>query len=89
MPRVELFTPIHKGIRSMNYKLGTELQIADFADEDATKAIVAKLEHNMSVATSTCILCLLHEHACIEDDHIFAKVSGFESGPYKVVFHMA
>jgi hypothetical protein len=47
-------------------------------DFEVSKAIVAKLEHNMSVATSTCILCLLHEHAGIEDDHIFPKVSGFE-----------
>lgn len=78
MSRVDIFTPIHKGIRSMIYKLGSELQVADFTDEDATKAIVAKLEHNMSVATSTCILCLLHEHAGVEDDHIFPKVSGFE-----------
>ena len=58
MSRVDILTPIHKGIRSMIYKLGTEIQTADFTDEDATKALVARLEHNLSVATSRCILIL-------------------------------
>lgn len=78
MPRVDIFTPIHKGIRSMIYELGAKLQLTDFTDGEATKAILAKLEHNLSVATSTCILCLLHEHAGNEDNFVFPKVSAFE-----------
>jgi hypothetical protein len=73
MSRVDILTPIHKGIRSMIYKLGGEIQTADFTDEDATNALVARLEHNRSVATSRCILCLLHEH-------FFPKVRAFEPG---------
>ena len=78
MSRVHILTPIHKGVRSMIYKLGTELQLADFTDEDATKAILAKLQHDLSSATSTCILCLLHEHAGNEDNFVIPKVSTFE-----------
>lgn len=78
MSRVDILTPIHKGVRSMIYKLGTELQLVDFTDEDATKATLAKLQHNLSSASSTCILCLLHEHAGNEDNFLFPKVSGFE-----------
>ena len=80
MSRVDILTPIHKGIRSMIYKLGGEIQTADFTDEDATNALVARLEHNLSVATSRCILCLLHEHGGNEDDHFFPKVRAFEPG---------
>lgn len=80
MSRVDILTPVHKGIRSMIYKLGTEIQTADFTDEDSTKALVARLEHNLSVATSRCILCLLHEHGENEDDHLFPKVRAFEPG---------
>ena len=80
MSRVDILTPIHKGIRSMIYKLGTEIQTADFTDEDATKALVERLEHNLSIATSRCILCLLHEHAGNENDHLFPKVRAFEPG---------
>jgi len=80
MARVDILTPIHKGIRSMIYKLGTEIQTADFTDEDATKALVARLQRNLSVATSRCILCLLHEHGENEDDHLFPKVRAFEPG---------
>jgi len=80
MSRVDILTPIHKGIRSMIYKLGAEIQTADFTDEDATKALVAKIEHNLSVATSRCILCLLHEHGGNEDDFFFPKVRAVEQG---------
>jgi len=80
MSRVDILTPIHKGIRSMIYKLGAEIQTADFTDEDATKALVAKIEHDLSVATSRCILCLLHEHGGNEDDFFFPKVRAVEQG---------
>ena len=85
MSRVDILTPIHKGIRSMIYKLGGEIQTADFTDEDATKALVARLEHNLSVATSRCILCLLHEHGGNEDDHFFPKFRVFEPGTVEML----
>jgi hemerythrin HHE cation binding domain-containing protein len=85
MSRVDILTPIHKGIRSMIYKLGTELQTTDFSDDEATKAIVTRLEHNLSIATSRCILCLLHEHGGNEDDHFFPKVRAFELGMVEIL----
>jgi hypothetical protein len=71
----------------MIYKLGTELQTVDFTDEGSTKAIVAKLEHNLSLATSTCILCLLHEHAGNEDNDVFPKVRDFEPAMVEMLIH--
>lgn len=82
---MDILTPIHKGIRSMIYKLGTELQTTDFSDDEATKAIVTRLEHNLSIATSRCILCLLHEHGGNEDDHFFPKVRAFELGMVEIL----
>ncbi|MDA4131018.1 MAG: hemerythrin domain-containing protein [Thaumarchaeota archaeon] len=79
MPRVDLFTPIHKGVRSMIYVLGNDLQVADFTDERATGELVAKLEYDLELATSSsCILCLLHEHAGNEDKYLFPQVHPFE-----------
>jgi len=60
MSRIDLFTPIHKGIRSMIYKLGTELQTADFNDVDAIKTIIARIEYNLSLATSSACINELH-----------------------------
>lgn len=77
-PRVDLFTPIHKAIRSMIYELGKDLQTTDFTDEAATEAIVSRLNHDLSSASSACILCLLHEHAGNEDQRVFPEVRAFE-----------
>ncbi|MGI0078028.1 MAG: hypothetical protein ACRECH_00185 [Nitrososphaerales archaeon] len=77
MQRVNIFTPIHKAVRSVIYKLGRELQTVDFSDERATKGIADMMEHDLSLATSTCILCLLHEHAG-NDRYMFPRVSRFE-----------
>jgi hypothetical protein len=79
MQRVDLFTPIHKGVRSMIYVLGNDLQVADFTDERTTGELVAKLEYDLELATSSsCILCLLHEHAGNEDKYLFPQVHPFE-----------
>jgi hemerythrin superfamily protein len=78
MGRVDIFTPIHKAIRSMIYELGKELQTADFTDEHAGKAIISKLNREFSSAYSACILCLLHEHAGNEDQFIFPEVRAYE-----------
>jgi hypothetical protein len=67
IPREDLFTPIHKGVRSMIYELGTKLQKTDFTDLSASEAIVTQLKHDLQSANSTCIACMLHEHAGHEE----------------------
>ena len=79
LPREDLFTPIHKGIRSMIYELGAKLQKADFTDLSATEAIVTQLKHNLQSANSTCIVCMLHEHAGHEEQSIFPQIAPHDS----------
>ena len=68
----DLFTPIHKALRSMIYSLGGRLQSVDFADKSASVAVLSDLEHEFSNAvTSTCVLCLLHHHAGSEETVVF------------------
>lgn len=78
-PREDLFTPIHKSIRSMIYELGSHLQKTDFTDVSATEAIVGQLKQNLQSANSTCIICLLHDHSGHEDESIFPQIAQFES----------
>lgn len=70
--REDIFTPIHKGLRSMIYGLAGRLQTHDFADLDATKVLVNDLEHDFAVArTAGCALCVLNRHAQDEETSIF------------------
>src|SRR5271167_539074 len=69
MQRVDLFTTVHKALRSLIYHLSMMLQNADFTDERATKASLAALDH---------FLELLHEHAMHEDRTVFAETHKFE-----------
>lgn len=62
----------------MIYELGRELQTADFTDVHATETMVSRLKQDLSVASSTCVLCLLHEHAGNEDQYIFPDVRTYE-----------
>lgn len=78
MTRVDIFTPIHKGIRSMIYELGRALQTSDFTDERTTETMVAKLKQDLSTASSACLICLLHEHAGNEDQYIYPDVRTYE-----------
>jgi hypothetical protein len=72
----DLFTPIHKGIRSMIYDVGVRLQTNDFTDVAASKSLLADLEHEFSTAISSgCILCMLHHHASDEETAVFPSVS--------------
>ncbi len=41
----DLFTPIHKAIRSMIYDIGGRLQAVDFADRAASTAVLNDMEH--------------------------------------------
>ncbi len=72
----DLFTPIHKGLRSMLYSLSTRLQTNDFADAASTQALVTDLENDFAVARSAgCTLCVLAHHATDEEDVIFGPVA--------------
>jgi hemerythrin superfamily protein len=62
----------------MIYELGKELQTTDFTDEQATQVMVSKLKQDLASASSACIICLLHEHAGAEDQHVFPDVRTFE-----------
>ena len=61
-PRPDLFTQIHKGIRSMLYDASARLQAADFTDRAASTALLDCLDRTLS---------LLHEHGVHEDTHFF------------------
>jgi hypothetical protein len=62
----------------MIYELGKELQTTDFTDEHATDAMVSRLKQDLASASSVCIICLLHEHAGLEDQYVFPDVRAFE-----------
>lgn len=62
----------------MIYELGRELQTADFTDERATERMIGKLKKDLSSASSTCLVCLLHEHHANEDDYVFPDVRTYE-----------
>jgi len=77
----DLFTPIHKGIRSMIYDLGSRLQANDFTDVAGSNALMADLEHEFTTAMSAgCILCLLHQHGADEEAQVFPQIGRFDPG---------
>ncbi|MCI4350359.1 MAG: hemerythrin domain-containing protein [Thermoplasmata archaeon] len=77
----DLFTPIHKALRSMIYSLGGRLQSVDFADAAASTKVLEDLKHEFTNAVSSgCVLCLLHHHASGEEDHVFPAVKGVNEG---------
>ena len=68
----DLFTPIHKALRSILYALSSRLQTNDFADVSATSSLLADLESDFAIARSAgCALCILSHHASDEEDAIF------------------
>jgi hypothetical protein len=75
----DLFTPIHKGLRSMIYDLGSRLQTADFSDKTASASLLADLQHEFTNAISaTCVLCLLHLHAGHEETQVFPSMRSID-----------
>jgi len=77
----DLFTPIHKAIRSMIYGLGGRLQSVDFVDRAASTAVLADLQHEFANAVSaTCVLCLLHGHAHSEETGVFPSMQPIDPG---------
>jgi hypothetical protein len=67
--KTDLFTFIHKSIRSMIYNAASKLQTADFMDEKEVKILLASLRHDLD---------LLHEHAVNEDNIIFPEIANEE-----------
>jgi hypothetical protein len=62
----------------MIYELGKELQTTDFTDEHATDLMVSRLKQDTASPSSACVICLLHEHAGLEDQYVFPDVRAFE-----------
>jgi hemerythrin-like domain-containing protein len=67
--KTDLFTFIHKTIRSLIYNAASKLQTADFTDETEVKNLLASLRHDLD---------LLHEHAVNEDNIIFPEIADEE-----------
>jgi len=72
--RENLFTPIHKGIRSMTYEMGRRLGSTDFRDPLATHRMADELSANLPFVASNCFLCLLSVHSHHEEKDFFAPV---------------
>ena len=77
----DLFTTIHKALRSMIYSLSGRLQTNDFGDTAATRALVTDLENDFATARSAgCVLCVLSQHAEDEETVIFPSVTTVGTG---------
>ncbi|MGD1098810.1 MAG: hemerythrin domain-containing protein [Thermoplasmata archaeon] len=72
--RENLFRPIHKGIRTMLYDLGSRLQTTDFADVAESNQFVSQLKKDLEGSLSNCILCLLRAHSGHEENDIFSRL---------------
>jgi hemerythrin-like domain-containing protein len=70
MPRVDLFTTVHKALRALIYHLGSTLQTADFSDEERARDTIAELKHLME---------MLHEHAMYEDKTVLSAARKFDA----------
>jgi hypothetical protein len=70
MPRLDLFTAIHKAIRAMIYDAGGRLQTVDFADERALVKATADLIP---------VLSMLREHHDTEERFVFPEVRRFDA----------
>lgn len=67
--KTDLFTFIHKALRSIIYNAASDLQSADFTDEKEVENLLASLRHELD---------LLHEHAVNEDHIIFPEIADQE-----------
>lgn len=65
MPRQDIFSFIHKGLRSMIYDQGKKLMQTDFADQDAVWKELNNLEHSLN---------LLEDHGKHEERHVFPAI---------------
>jgi hypothetical protein len=70
----DLFTTIHKGLRSLLYDLSRRTQTTDFADLAATQALVNDFETDFAIARSAgCALCTMSTHAHHEESVVFPE----------------
>lgn len=69
--KIDLFTPIHKAIRSLIYHTGVVLQSTDFSNLEEGDRILTQLEQ---------MLILLEDHARHEDHIIFPEIEKRASG---------
>jgi hemerythrin-like domain-containing protein len=67
--RPDLFTQIHKGIRSLLYDLGNNIQTADFSSRESSATALNRLDHDLD---------LLHEHGGHEDSVYFPPLKEHE-----------
>lgn len=74
--KTDLFTFIHKSIRSMIYNAGSMLQTTDFGDAKEAEKILALLKSDLE---------LLHEHAVHEDNIIFPEIADDEPEMIKML----
>ena len=83
--RENLFRPIHKGIRSMLYELGSRLQTTDFADEDASRRLIDRLRRDLESSMSNCVLCLLSSHSRHEEQEVFSRLAPHDDDLVRIV----
>lgn len=74
--KTDLFTFIHKAIRSMIYNAASKLQSTDFADVKESEEMVSSLKQGLE---------LLHEHAVHEDNIIFPEIAENEPEMIKIL----
>ena len=74
--KTDLFTFIHKSIRSMIYNSASKLQSTDFSDEKESKEMLLSLRQDLE---------LLHEHAEHEDNIIFPEIADNEPEMIKIL----
>ncbi len=74
--KTDLFTFIHKSIRSIIYNAASKLQSTDFADVKESEEMVSSLKQDLE---------LLHEHAVHEDNIIFPEIAENEPETIKIL----
>ena len=83
--RENIFRPIHKGIRSMLYEVGSRLQTTDFGDTEASRQIVDRLRRDLQNSLANCVLCLLGTHSRHEESEIFARLAPHDDDLVRLV----
>jgi hypothetical protein len=70
MSRVDLFTVIHKGIRSLLFDLARDAARVDLTSTHAVDGLVARIERTLG---------FLDEHARLEDTHMFSALRALDA----------
>lgn len=72
--RENLFRPIHKGIRLMIYESGLRLGTTDYSNVAESNATIEMLRRDLTLSSSSCLLCLFRAHSEHEEKDLFAPV---------------